>query len=55
MEPEVNKEINDLKHTIKELQSVLMHVIEQMDNGTPLHSNSPIIKICRAELGIINK
>jgi hypothetical protein len=55
MNPEVNEEIKELKHEIKELKSVLMHIIEQMDNGTPLHSNSTIIKICRAELGIKNK
>ena len=55
MNPEVNEEINEYKREIRELRSVLMHIIEQMDNGTPLHSNSTIIKICRAELGMKNK
>jgi hypothetical protein len=50
MNPEVNEEIKELKHEIRELRSVLMHIIEQIDNNTPLHSNSLIIKICREEL-----
>jgi hypothetical protein len=50
MNPEVNEEIKDLKNQIKELRGVLSYIIENMDNNTPLHSNSLIIKICREEL-----
>ena len=52
MNPEVNEEIKDLKNQIKELRSVLMHIIDQIDNNTPLTSESLIIKICREELKI---
>jgi hypothetical protein len=52
MEPEVNKEINEYKREIRELRSVLMHIIEQIDNNTPLTSESLIIKIYREELKI---
>ena len=50
MNPEVNEEINEYKREIRELRSVLMHIIEQIDNNTPLTSESLIIKICREEL-----
>ena len=52
MNPEVNEEIKDLKNQIKELRCVLSYIIENIDNNTPLHSNSLIIKICREELKI---
>ena len=52
MNPEVNEEINEYKREIRELRSVLMHIIDQIDNNTPLTSESLIIKICREELKI---
>jgi hypothetical protein len=52
MNPEVNEEIKDLKNQIKELRGVLSYIIENIDNNTPLNSNSLIIKICREELKI---
>jgi len=50
MNPEVNQEIKDLKEQIKELRSVLMYLIEQIEHGTPLTSESLIVKICKSEL-----
>ncbi len=55
MEPEVNKEINEYKREIKELRDVLRNIVELIDNNTPLTSESLIIKICKAELGMKNK
>lgn len=50
MNPEVNQEIKDLKHEIKELRSVLRYLIEQIEQGTKLTSESIIVKICKSEL-----
>jgi hypothetical protein len=50
MDPEVNQEIKDLKYEIKELRSVLRYLIEQIEQGTPLTSESIIVKICKSEL-----
>lgn len=50
MNPEVNEEIKDLKNQIKELRGVLSYIIENIDNNTPLNSNSLIIRICKQEL-----
>jgi hypothetical protein len=52
MNTEVNEEIKYLKNQIKELRGVLSYIIENIDNNTPLNSNSLIIKICREELKI---
>lgn len=52
MTPEVHEEINEYKREIRELRSVLMHIIDQIDNNTPLTSESLIIEICREELKI---
>ncbi len=50
MNPEVNQEIKDLKEQIKELRSVLRYLIEQIEQGTQLTSESLIVKICKSEL-----
>ena len=50
MNPEVNEEIKELKHEIKELRSVLSYLIDCIDNNVVLTSESVIVKICRQEL-----
>ena len=50
MNPEVHEEIKEYKREINELRAVLRNIIEQIDNGTPLTSESLIIKICKQEL-----
>jgi hypothetical protein len=50
MTPEVHEEIKEYKREINELRSVLRNIIEQIDNGTQLTSESLIIKICKQEL-----
>ena len=52
MNPEVNVEIQELKQQVKELRSVLRYLIENIDNGVELTSESVIVKICKEELGI---
>ena len=47
MTPEVHEEIKEYKREINELRAVLRNIIEQIDNGTPLTSESIIISICK--------
>jgi hypothetical protein len=50
MNPEVNKEIQDLKKEVKELKQLIQALINVTDEGGMVNSESLIIKMLKLKL-----
>ena len=50
MNPEVNKEIQDLKKEVKELKQLIQALINVTDEGGMVNSESLIIKMLKIKL-----